>query len=97
MFRFVLRALPINRSTVIAACDRGGAWDICLWMLDEAREREEGTEREAEAEAAAGGTKANVFAYTAAISACGKAGLWEEAVGLLDVRERKRTGSFFCG
>lgn len=72
-------------STVIAACDRGGAWDICLWMLEEAREeRTEGANANANAKATA---KANVFAYTAAISACGKAGHWEEAVSLLDVRD----------
>lgn len=57
-------------STVIAACDRGGAWDVALMVLDEAREGE--------------GT-ANVFAYTAAISACGKSGHWEKAVSLLEV------------
>lgn len=72
-------------STVIAACDRGGAWDICLWMLEEAREeRAEGADAAATATA---GARANVFAYTAAISACGKAGRWEEAVSLLDVRD----------
>lgn len=68
-----------RRSTVIAACDRGGAWDICLWMLEEAREEHKDAK----------GGRANVFAYTAAISACGKAGHWEEAVSLLDVRNRK--------
>lgn len=55
-------------------------------MLEEAREeRLEGTDANAKARA-----KANVFAYTAAISACGKAGHWEEAVSLLDVRGDER-------
>lgn len=70
---------------MIAACDRSGAWDVALMMLDDAREEEDGGDE-------GGGVKtkgkANVFCYTAAVSACGKAGRWEEAVGLLDVRNR---------
>lgn len=74
-------AFPVNdhdnthtytHSTAIAACDRGGAWNVALSMLDEARDPERGP-------------GANVFAYTAAMSACGRAGQWEKAFGLLDV------------
>ena len=60
---------------------------MALMVLDEARAG--GVED--------GGTsKANVFAYTAAISACGKAGQWEKAVSLLDVRKREEKRGEMC-
>ncbi|CAB1097375.1 unnamed protein product [Ectocarpus sp. CCAP 1310/34] len=77
--------VPDSLTIVIAACDRSGAWDVALMMLDDAREEEDGGDGENEGRRVKTKGKANVFAYTAAISACGKAGRWEEAVGLLDV------------
>lgn len=82
-------------SIVIAACDRSGAWDVALMMLDDAREEEDGGDGGNEGGGVKAKGKANVFAYTAAVSACGKAGRWEEAVGLLDVRRRVSWGC--CG
>ncbi|CAN0093462.1 unnamed protein product, partial [Hapterophycus canaliculatus] len=76
-----------HHSTVIAACDRSGAWDIALMMLDEAREES--------GDGGGVGTKANVFSYTAAISACGKTGHWQEAVRLLNVRDSGVRGVSF--
>ena len=60
---------------------------MALMVLDEARAG--GVED-------AGTSKANVFAYTAAISACGKAGQWEKAVSLLDVRKREEKRGETC-
>ncbi|CBJ48529.1 conserved unknown protein [Ectocarpus siliculosus] len=54
-------------------------------MLDDAREEEDGGDGGNEGGGMKTKGKANVFAYTAAVSACGKAGRWEEAVGLLDI------------